>query len=47
LNPSENLKPILGTPKDIKLDSSQARSLISGLTQKVALIQGPPGMPFV
>lgn len=45
LNPSTNLKHVLGTPKDIKLDSSQARSLVSGLTQKVSLIQGPPGVP--
>ena len=44
LNPSTNLKPILGTPSDVRLDSSQARSLISGLTQTVSLIQGPPGM---
>lgn len=42
-NPKENLKSILNTPKDIILDSSQVRSLISGLTQKVSLIQGPPG----
>ena len=42
-NPKENLKRILNTPKDIILDSSQVRSLISGLTQKVSLIQGPPG----
>lgn len=42
-NPTTNLKPILGTANDIRLDSSQAQSLISGLTRKVALIQGPPG----
>ena len=43
LEPKRNLRLILNTPKDINLDSSQARSLISGLTRKVALIQGPPG----
>lgn len=42
-DPNINLKAVLQTPKDIHLDDSQARSLISGLTQKVSLIQGPPG----
>lgn len=44
VNSQTNLKYILNTTKDIRLDNSQARSLISGLTQKVSLIQGPPGM---
>lgn len=39
-----NLKPLLRTSTDIRLDVSQARSLLSGLTQKVSLIQGPPGV---
>ncbi|KAF8957451.1 P-loop containing nucleoside triphosphate hydrolase protein [Flammula alnicola] len=43
MNPQGNLRTILSTANDIKLDTSQARSLLSGLTQKVSLIQGPPG----
>ena len=42
-NPQANLKHILSTANDIQLDASQAKSLLSGLTQKVSLIQGPPG----
>jgi hypothetical protein len=41
-----DLKPLLSTPKTIKLDDSQAASLISGLVRPVSLIQGPPGMCF-
>ncbi|CAA7267397.1 unnamed protein product [Cyclocybe aegerita] len=43
VDPGSNLRDILGTAKDIKLDPSQAASLVSGLTQSVSLIQGPPG----
>jgi hypothetical protein len=43
-DPRTNLKPLLRTATDIRLDASQARSLLSGLTQKVSLIQGPPGV---
>jgi len=43
-DPHTNLKPLLGTSSDIRLDASQAQSLLSGLTQKVSLIQGPPGV---
>ena len=43
-DPHANLKRLLRTSSDIRLDASQAQSLISGLTQKVSLIQGPPGM---
>lgn len=43
-DPHTNLKPLLRTSTDIRLDTSQARSLLSGLTQKVSLIQGPPGV---
>jgi len=43
-NPQQDLKDLLRTSKSIKLDKSQANSLVAGLTQNVALIQGPPGM---
>lgn len=39
-----NIQGILGTAKPVKLDTSQLESLLSGLMQKVSLIQGPPGM---
>ena len=42
-NPSMDLQPLLNTRTSIKLDVSQAQSLISGLNQKLSLIQGPPG----
>lgn len=38
-----DLGPLLSTRKEIKLDASQAASLICGLTQQISLIQGPPG----
>jgi len=43
-NPQVDLQTLLDTNSTIKLDSSQAASLYSGLTQKVALVQGPPGV---
>jgi hypothetical protein len=43
-NPKVDLQTLLDTNSTIKLDSSQAASLYSGLTQKVALVQGPPGV---
>ncbi|KAJ7583678.1 P-loop containing nucleoside triphosphate hydrolase protein [Mycena floridula] len=42
-DPRQNLKGLIGTPKDIVLDQAQAQSLIAGLSQRVSLIQGPPG----
>lgn len=39
-----DLQSLLSTPKPVKLDRSQALSLLSGLKQTVSLIQGPPGM---
>lgn len=42
-NLSMDLQPILKTPTSIKLDKAQAVSLLSGLNQRVSLIQGPPG----
>ena len=41
--PTADLQSLLDTQKSIKLDKSQAASLLLGLTQKVSLIQGPPG----
>lgn len=38
-----NIQNILRTPKAITLDPSQLDSLLAGLTQRVSLIQGPPG----
>ena len=38
-----NVQNILGTAKNITLDSSQMDSLIAGLVQPLSLIQGPPG----
>ena len=43
-NHGRNLESLLKTSSSINLDPSQTASLISGLTQTVALIQGPPGM---
>lgn len=40
---SMELRPLLNTRTSIKLDSAQAASLLSGLNQRVSLIQGPPG----
>lgn len=40
----DNLGLTLNTPKPIRLDKPQAESLLNGLTKRVSLIQGPPGM---
>ena len=42
-NLSIDLRSLLNFPTSICLDESQARSLVSGLTKSVSLIQGPPG----
>ena len=42
-NPSCELQSYLGTSSSVKLDEKQAASLVTGLTKKVSLIQGPPG----
>lgn len=42
-NPKQDLSHILKTSRQILLDGAQASSLLSGLTQRVSLIQGPPG----
>jgi hypothetical protein len=43
-DPGTELQTLIGTPKSIKLDNSQAEAFVAGMTQAVALIQGPPGM---
>ena len=40
---SIDLRSILDVSKQIELDKSQVDSLLAGLSQRVALIQGPPG----
>jgi hypothetical protein len=45
-NPQTDLQSLLSTATSIKLDNTQAASLISGLVQSISLIQGPPGTCF-
>ena len=42
-NSGQDLQDTLNTQRSIRLDSSQMESFIAGLTQRVSLIQGPPG----
>ena len=42
-DPKRDLQQLLKTAKPIKLDASQGASLLMSLTQRVSLIQGPPG----
>ena len=42
--PSSELREILDLPKSTRLDASQAKCLVRGLTQRLSLVQGPPGM---
>lgn len=42
-NPTRDLKDLLNITESVHLDDSQALSLLTGLKQKVSLIQGPPG----
>lgn len=42
-NSSMDIQPLLGTPTPFKLDQAQVVSLLTGLNQRVSLIQGPPG----
>lgn len=42
-NPKTDLQSLLQLKKEVILDDAQARSFLVGLTQKVSLIQGPPG----
>ena len=41
--PSQDLRDALGLTMSVKLDHSQFTSLLTGLKQRVSLIQGPPG----
>ena len=43
-DPAGDLQDLLSMTKSIQLDESQSSSLLTGLKQKVSLIQGPPGM---
>ena len=38
-----DLEDTVGATRNVKLDSAQAQSLLNGLSQRVSLIQGPPG----
>lgn len=42
-DPGQDLQKSLGLSGQVRLDKSQALSLLSGLKQRVSLIQGPPG----
>lgn len=42
-DPCQNLQGLLGTSRSVRLDKSQALSLLTGLKQRLSLIQGPPG----
>lgn len=42
--PRRDISSYLGASKPIVLDTAQETSLLSGLTQRVSLIQGPPGI---
>lgn len=42
-DPRQDLQGLLGTSRSVCLDGSQAQSLLTGLKQRVSLIQGPPG----
>ena len=43
-DPTQDLRDLIGCPTSTVLDEAQARALISGLTQRLAMIQGPPGI---
>lgn len=43
LDPSCELRELLELPHSTQLDLSQARSLMTALTQDLAIVQGPPG----
>lgn len=42
----EDIQRILGTPNSVVLDTAQTEALLGGLTQRLSLIQGPPGKHF-
>ena len=39
----QDLQDIIGTTKSVKVDTAQMESLLTGLTKRLSLIQGPPG----
>jgi hypothetical protein len=41
---SIDLKELLGLPSTTKLDKSQAECFLAGVTQRLSLVQGPPGI---
>jgi hypothetical protein len=43
-NCEHDLRDVVGTTKSVELDKAQAESLLAGLSKRVSLIQGPPGM---
>lgn len=45
-DPTQDLQDTLETTKSVQLDQSQMLSLLTGLEQRVSLIQGPPGRLF-
>lgn len=47
LNPSAELKDTLELSKSTKLDESQAKCFLGGLTQRLSILQGPPGKDSV
>jgi hypothetical protein len=44
-NCENDLQDILGTTKSVELDDAQADSLLTGISKRLSLIQGPPGKP--
>ena len=44
-SPKQDLQPLLQTSKSIILDPAQTQALLGALSQRLALIQGPPGKP--
>ena len=44
-DPSYQIQHILQLQRSVKLDESQAQCLRRGLTQRLTLVQGPPGKP--
>ena len=45
--PTQDLRHTYGLDRSVVLDSSQMLSLLTGLKQRVSLIQGPPGKHFL
>ena len=43
-DPEQTLEDLIGLPMSTALDERQARALIFGLTRRLAMIQGPPGI---